>query len=229
MMVRLPGAASENFDVDLASLPKTVIVPTSTHRVRKGDTLNKIADKYGTSVDAILKMPENKRVKPRSLRVGQEISIPVAEVRYAEETHKTVKEVAAEKSEPLVPIEPTTDRITYTVHRGESLGKISQRLGVSVDQICRENNIGDASRIYPGQKLNVTVKGEPRYAEAAPKTTKKSESTAQAAKRYYTVQRGDTMWSIAQAHGVDLQTMLKLNRLSKRSNIYPGQRLIVSK
>ena len=230
LMVRLPGAASESFDVDLASLPKTVIVPTSTHRVRKGDTLNKIADKYGTSVNAILAMPENKRVKPRSLRVGQEISIPVAEVRYAEESRKTVKEVAAEKSEPLVPVEPTTDRITYTVHRGESLGKISQRLGVSVDQICRENSISDASKIFPGQKLNVTVKGEPRYAQAAPKTTKKSESAAQAAaKRYYTVQRGDTMWSIAQAHGVDLQTMLKLNRLSKRSNIYPGQRLIVSK
>ncbi len=233
LMVRLPGAASESFDVDLASLPKTVIVPTSTHRVRKGDTLNKIADKYGTSVNAILAMPENKRVKPRSLRVGQEISIPVAEVRYAEESRKTVKEVAAEKSEPLVPVEPTTDRITYTVHRGESLGKISQRLGVSVDQICRENSISDASKIHPGQKLNVTVKGEPRYAQAAPKTpktTKKSESAAQAAaKRYYTVQRGDTMWSIAQAHGVDLQTMLKLNRLSKRSNIYPGQRLIVSK
>ncbi|MBL0060957.1 MAG: LysM peptidoglycan-binding domain-containing protein [bacterium] len=231
LMVRLPGAASENFDVDLASLPKTVIVPTSTHRVRKGDTLNKIADKYGTSVESILAMPENKRVKPRSLRVGQEISIPVAEVRYAEESRKTVKQVAAEeKAEPQVAMEPTMDRITYTVHRGESLGKISQHLGVSVDQICRENNISDASKIFPGQRLNVTVKGEPRYAQAAPKTTKKSDSVAQAAaKRYYTVQRGDTMWSIAQAHGVDLQTMLKINRLSKRSNIYPGQRLIVSK
>lgn len=231
MMVRLPGAASENFDVDLASLPKTVIVPTSTHRVRKGDTLNKIAAKYGTTVSAITSMPENKRVKARSLRVGQEVHIPVAEVRYAEEKPKTVKEVAAERSEPFVAAEPTTNKITYTVHRGESLGKISQRLGVSVDQICRENGISNPSKIYPGQKLTVTVKGEPTYADATPKKakSKKSESASDSAKRYYTVQRGDTMWSIAQAHGVDLQAMLKMNRLSKRANIYPGQRLIVSK
>ncbi len=219
MMVRLPGAISTSFDSELANMPKTVVVPSSTHRVRKGDTLNKIARKHGTSVSAIMNMPENKRVKPRSLRVGQEIIIPVAEVRYADDNTKTVKEAAAEKS-TQVKSEPSTNRITYTVHRGESLGRISQRLGVSVDQICRENGIRDASKIYPGQRLDVTVKGEPRYVD--------SSKLKQAEKRYYTVQRGDTVWSIAQAHGVETTSILKLNQLSRRAKIYPGQRLIVA-
>lgn len=228
MMVRLPGAASESFSEELASLPKTVIAPISTHRVRKGDTLNKIAAKYGTTVEAIQSLPENKRVKARSLRVGQEIAIPVAEVRYAESKPQTVKEAAQSKSEPVAEVTETTDRITYTVHKGESLGKISSRLGVSVDQICRENGITNPNKVQPGQKLNITVKGEvPRYADV-PKKETISVSKKDSAKRYYTVQRGDTVWSIAQDHGVDAQTVLKLNRLSRKSKIYPGQRLVVS-
>ncbi|MBK8128454.1 MAG: LysM peptidoglycan-binding domain-containing protein [bacterium] len=237
MLVRLPGSASESFSEELANLPKTVIAPTSVHRVRKGDTLNKIASKYGTSVNAILGMPENKRVKARSLRVGQEIVIPVTEVRYAEQAPaKTVKETAAERSaESAAVSETVTDRITYTVHRGESLGSISGRLGVSVDQICRENGISNPNKIQPGQKLTVTVKGEQQVMHVAQAAKSKSKSkiastgTSDAAKKYYTVQRGDTAWSIAQRHGLDLDTMLKLNRLSRRANIYPGQRLVVSK
>jgi len=238
MLVRLPGSASESFSEELASLPKTVIAPTSTHRVRKGDTLNKIAVKYGTSVGAILSMPENKRVKARSLRVGQEIVIPVAEVRYAQETTKTVKEVAAERAAEQKELasgdvsEATTDRVTYTVHRGESLGSISRRLGVSVDQICRENGISNPNKIQPGQKLTVTVKGEPQLAQtvaAKSKSKATKENKIASTKKYYTVQRGDTAWSIAQRHGLELDTMLKLNRLSRRANIYPGQRLVVSK
>ena len=222
MLVRLPGAATEAFADNLATMPKTIIAPTSSHRVRKGDTLGKIAAKYGTSVSTIMSLSENKRVKARSLRIGQEVVIPVAQVKYADKSaadSKTVKETAAERT-TAAKAEPTTNRITYTVHRGESLGKISQRLGVSVDQICRENGIQNASRIYPGQKLTVTVKGEPRYAD-----TPKSKASNS---KYYTVQAGDTVWSIAQAHGVDTKDILKMNRLSRRSKIYPGQRLIVS-
>jgi len=231
LMVRLPGAASESFSEDLASLPKTVIAPISTHRVRKGDTLNKIAAKYGTSVAAIMALPENKRVKSRSLRVGQEIAIPVAEVRYAEAKPQTVKEAAAAK-DPAPELVETTNTIVYKVHRGESLSAISRKLGISVDQICRENGISDPNKIAPGQKLTVTVKGEaPRYADVPKTETKQvvtSEAKDSASKRFYTVQRGDTVWSIAQNHGVDAKTILKLNKLGRKANIYPGQRLVVS-
>lgn len=228
MMVRLPGAAQESFDQDLASMPKTIIAPTSSHRVRKGDTLGKIASKYGTSVKAIMAMPENKRLKPHSLRVGQEIVIPVAEVRYAEAKAPSVKEAAKAKETKSTEVTQTTDRITYTVHKGESLGAISRRLGVSVDQICRENGISNPNKIQPGQKLKITVKGEaPRYADS-PKSSSQSAQASKQVKRYYTVQSGDTVWSIAQAHGVDTQTIINLNRLSRKAAIYPGQRLIVS-
>jgi LysM repeat protein len=104
------------------------------------------------------------------------------------------------------------------VHRGESLGRIATQLGVSVDQICRENNISDRNEIHPGQKLHVTVKGQPSYA-----------SKTSGDKKYHTVQSGDTVWSIAQQYGVNLSEIIGWNRLSRAGRIYPGQRLIVSR
>jgi membrane-bound lytic murein transglycosylase D len=228
MMVRLPGAASESFEVELATVPKTIIAPTSSHRVRKGDTLNKIAAKYGTSTAAIMALPENKRVKARSLRVGQEIVIPVAQVQYAES--KPVEKTAEPEAKLETAVLTTQDsRVTYTVHRGETLGKVARQLGVSVDQICRENGISNPNKIEPGQKLTITVKGEPQYVEKTPVRSTKNLRADKGDQEYYTVRRGDTVWSIAQRHGLDTNTILKLNRLNRSSKIYPGQRLIVSR
>ena len=44
---------------------------------------------------------------------------------------------------------------------------------------------------------------------------------------FYTVQKGDTLYSIAWEFGLDFKELAKLNRLSKPYMILPGQRLIV--
>ncbi|WP_345317097.1 peptidoglycan DD-metalloendopeptidase family protein [Ferrimonas gelatinilytica] len=43
----------------------------------------------------------------------------------------------------------------------------------------------------------------------------------------YTVKKGDTLYSIAFASGVDYRTLAKWNRLDRRYTIYPGQRLLL--
>lgn len=42
----------------------------------------------------------------------------------------------------------------------------------------------------------------------------------------YTVQSGDSLWKIANHHGVSYQTLMNLNHLSS-SNIYVGQKLTI--
>jgi len=46
-------------------------------------------------------------------------------------------------------------------------------------------------------------------------------------KTYYTVRSGDTLSSIAQKHGISINTLQKRNNLNSRSKIYPGERLII--
>jgi LysM repeat protein len=52
--------------------------------------------------------------------------------------------------------------------------------------------------------------------------------TAKDGSRIVTVQRGDTLWTIARAHGVTTGDLMTMNNL-KTSRIYPGDRLTVGK
>ena len=56
-------------------------------------------------------------------------------------------------------------------------------------------------------------------AKIVPKTTKK---------RYYTVQSGDTLYRISQTHGLTVDKLRILNKLSDTAVIHPGQELLVS-
>jgi membrane-bound lytic murein transglycosylase D len=93
-----------------------------------------------------------------------------------------------------------------------------------------------------GKDRRDTAKGRENEA-AAPKTSKivqkirGAQSTAAAAdegksedrstkKTGYTVQAGDTLWSIARKHGVDMQQLLKWNNLSEKKGVKPGQKLV---
>ncbi len=50
---------------------------------------------------------------------------------------------------------PLTKKLYHEVRPGENLYRIAQQYGISVDKLCRLNNITSNQRIYPGQKLLV--------------------------------------------------------------------------
>ncbi len=224
VLVRLPKHAHSDWEMRLAAMPKTEIEPTTVHRVRKGETLKKIAARYGVSTGEISRHPDNKRVSWKKLKVGQDVVIPVptatASVAEAQENSGgsglIPTAVAAEKE---------AHEIVYTVHRGETLGRIAGQVGVSVDEICRQNNIKNPNQIEPGQKLRIKITDQvPQVAEKKPAPAK---SNAQASKQLHRVRTGDTLWAIARAYGVNTESIMRWNGLKKSSRIYPGQKLVV--
>jgi membrane-bound lytic murein transglycosylase D len=234
--VRLPRRADAAFETRLAVMPRTVVKPTKVHRVRSGETLASIARKYDTSAKAILAQTENRRVRANRLRVGQEIIIPVPDVTEsaaapADSTPaapKTTAEPAvASKTDSSAP----ASEIVYTVHSGETLGKISRQLGVPVEEILRQNQLRDADVIQPGQKLRIRVNGatEEVAQKPAPKQSAPTQAVAPAPPQTHRVRTGETIWSIARAYGQDPLRILFWNGLDRDSTIYPGQQLIVSK
>ncbi len=223
VMVRLPNTAHDDFEVRLASLPKRAIDPTTIHRVRKGETLKAIAGRYGVRTSDITSMAENRSVKWKKLKIGQEIVVPVptATASTAEQMDGR-QESAAHVQQASAPRE--SHEIVYTVHRGETLGRIARQLGVSVDEICRQNRIKNPNQIEPGQKLVVKVDGG---AVTEPTKQVASKTAPAKTKQTYRVRAGDTVWSIARAHGTNTDSILRWNSLKKSSRIYPGQRLVV--
>ena len=105
---------------------------------------------------------------------------------------------------------PPGQEIQYTVRRGDSLWLLASRYGTTIDRIKRDNSLS-GTVLKPGQSLRI------RSASAAPSG---SGGT-------YVVQRGDTLGRIAQKQGVSLSHLMSVNGLSRRSTIYPGQRLSI--
>jgi len=102
--------------------------------------------------------------------------------------------------------------LTYSVRRGDSLWIIANRYGTTVDRIKRDNGIR-SDTLQPGQRLTIRAASD--------------GGSGAAGSTVYLVRRGDTLGKIAQTQGVSLSRLLQVNGLSRRSTIYPGQRLAI--
>lgn len=105
-------------------------------------------------------------------------------------------------------------RTLHTVAWGDTLFSISQKYGVSVDELMRLNNLSSSS-IYAGQML-VIVGGS----STAP-------PVASGGSGAYTVVSGDTLFAIAQRFNTSIEALVAQNNLISPSHIIVGQRLAI--
>ncbi len=174
------------------------------HRVRRGETLSGIAKRYRSSVRAIVAF--NRLRSARFIRAGWKLKIPFRQGKFVRASMPPSKKASA------LPItQDLGEMVRYTVRRGDSLWKIARRFGTTTRAIKRANNLkGHQLRI--GQVLLVPRAQEPAVTF---KTTR------------YKVEEGDSPFVIAQKHQMSLAEFLKLNHLTPRSTIFPGQIVLV--
>jgi LysM repeat protein len=152
----------------------------ATYIVSRGDTLKSLATRFGTSMDVLASL--NGIMNYNLIYEGQRLTVP---------------------SGNAVPVPaPPASGTTYTVQKGDTLRKIADRIGVSVNDILTVNpQITNANVIYAGQVINLP-----------------------ASPSYHTVQYGDTMKKIAARYGTSLDALIALNPQIKDINrIYVGQ------
>lgn len=139
---------------------------------------------------------------------------------------------------------------THVVRKGEVIGKLASRYGCTPEDIKAWNRLKSA-KLKPGQKLTVYVpvkNSSPqttavKTASATPDTTNVSKSTAAKAisdstkvsaaagngkMKFYTVQKGDSLWSIAQSNGVTIAQIKEWNNMNESSKIMPGQKIKIA-
>ena len=101
--------------------------------------------------------------------------------------------------------------------RGETLGQIATKYGVTADDLRKWNNI-KGNNIAAGQNLKVySDKKVDRKTDKTDKTSKKKQKT-------HKVKRGETLGEIAEKYGVGLSKLKKANGI-KGNNIQIGQSL----
>lgn len=96
------------------------------YTVRYGDTLSSIADRFGTTYQAIASY--NGITNPGRIYVGQQLKIPVGSIAEGQ---------------------------TYTIRSGDTLSGIAFQFGTTVQALQRLNGITDPNRIYVGEVIRV--------------------------------------------------------------------------
>lgn len=116
-----------------------------THVVARGESIARIAKKNGVTVQDILAANNIPAKEASKIRPGKRLVIPSA----AGATKGSSKSNSSSKKSK-----------THTISRGESLSTIAKRYGVTVQELCKANNLSSkkADSIQAGQKLTIPAK-----------------------------------------------------------------------
>lgn len=196
---------------------------TNTYVVQKGDTLYSIANKLGTTVSELKK--EN-NLTSNTLQIGEVLRVPTKEIYEEEENIYIVK-----KGDTLYSIamanNTTVDELkkannltsnilstgqllkipsallpesTYIVKKGDSLYSIANKYNTTIDELKRINNL-TSNILSIGQVLKLPSDKESNI--------EKEENTIS-----YTVQKGDSLYSIARKYDTTIDRIKDLNNLT---------------
>ena len=114
----------------------------------------------------------------------------------------TVEEIA-ESSDQFIPHQsPGAGFTAYTVSSGDTLFNISQQYNIQWDLIAQINNLEEPYLLHSGQILKI------------PQTT-----TSQVPNKIYTIQSGDTLFSIAQAYNITANDIIAVNPNLQQSDL----------
>jgi LysM repeat protein len=225
---------------------------TLRHKVRKGETLQAIANRFSVPAKELARV--NGIGKKRPLRRGMLLTIPASMRAPTPEIIDPATDPRA--STAYVPARDirlpasldghstTEGRGIVVVERGESLAQIAARYGVSTRDLMRWNRL-KSTAVRRGMRLKVRT-AEASLADSAgtdsaqiaglkvprPRGTKRHSATVRSGSRAgratshasHTVRPGETLSGIARQHGVTVAQLKKANGMGS-SGIRAGQRL----
>jgi membrane-bound lytic murein transglycosylase D len=196
--LRVPIGSQEAVTANLDSIPVTQL-PQRSYVWHRVRRGESLSTIARRYRTSVAKIKRANNLRGSMIRAGKKLKIP--QRGYVASKRRTVKPTAVPPSG------------VHYVHKGDSLWIIAKRYRTTVKKIRALNDLR-TSRLYIGQPLKIPgFKPEP-----LPDTSQLST---------YAVQRGDSPFTIAQKHNMPLQRLLRINRLTPRSKIFPGQKLFI--
>ncbi len=134
--------------------------------------------------------------------------------RQLAEIQKELHELRSRLSSPTVG--------KYSVRQGETLHSIARRNGVSVSSIIKWNKITDPAKLKVGEKIIISELLHSPISVPSPNRISSAGSAD------YVIASGDTFYSIARRHKMDLSELRALNPNVNIHLLSPGKKLRVS-
>jgi LysM repeat protein len=224
-VLRLPSIGGVGGRVDTSS---GALAGKQRYTVAAGDTLVSIGLRYGVTWQELAAV--NGLGEFSLLQIGQELALPASldkeeEPPTSSETEGVIATAPTANANEFTssrqngPSSSATTKTEYTVRSGDTALAIALSHKVSLQDLYRANNLTDRDYLQIGQVLIIPGAGDAE--------TVNTEDGVAPAQKSYTVRTGDTVFAIALRLGVDWQEMLRVNNLTGRSLLQPGQTLIV--
>ncbi len=222
----LPKGKREIFKERYAKIPDSKKRSWVRHRIRSGETLSTIAQKYHTSMSVIR---STNKLRSNFIRAGKYLLIPVPQNKaayYASLSYRPSKRKHHKTSRTKVKNVPGHKKIIYVVKPGDTLGGIAEQFNTRASRIRSWNGLRYGQYIRPKQKLAIWVPENMNEIKA--RLAKHKKMVQKETGTFYTVRFGDTLWDIAKKYGVSIKELKKMNKM-RTSRIRPGDRIKVSK
>ena len=187
-----------------ANKTKQTQAAATKHTVKAGESLNKIANENGITIDELKAAND---LHSDVIHAGQTLSIPAAGDASKHHASEKKREAATTK---------------YTVRTGDNLGKIAKKYGVSVDELKAANGITD-NNIKVGQSIVVPSQSNDADTSASQKNTKAEKK---ARNTTHTVRSGETLGQIAEKYGTTVSAIKRASGM-KSDRLSIGQKLTI--
>jgi membrane-bound lytic murein transglycosylase D len=170
------------------------------HKVKKGQTLSHLSHRYGVPISAIMEL--NGLTNRHRLSIGQRLIIPTSE-RIAQKSDSEAHSQEVNRK--------GSGTSTYTVRKGDTLGKLASEFNTTISEIKRLNGLKNPHKISVGQKLKIPT----------------ASLGSGGLFKEHLVKRGENLSYLAKKYGVSVSAIVSVNNLSNKHVLKIGQRLLI--
>ena len=206
----VPIELGDAFRGKLLEVPAEARVQWTRYKIKPGDTLSQIAQRFNTTPAVIRQSNE---LGSSLIRAGHYLMIP-----EAAQSMSAYRLSADSRLASKVDTRHGQSKQVHTVKPGESVWSIAQAYGVNHRALARWNGMAVRDTLSIGHEL-VVWDGRPLPRRASPTNPIRRLS--------YVVKRGDSLAKISSRFSVKVTDLLRWNALSADQYLQPGQRLVV--
>jgi membrane-bound lytic murein transglycosylase D len=222
----IPSAKNVNIANDSTAVATSRIIykkieRISYYKVKKGDNLGEISEKYGISQADLKKW---NRLRSNNVPLGKKLKIISEDTKKIVILDKKPAQINKSKNnqDTLVNAENKTKTVVdtpqyYVVQKGDNLHQIAKKFGVTETDLQTWNNLADTN-IELDARLKI-LKSEVSISQL--KQDSKSNKT-----KIHVVEQGESIWTIANQFGVSAIDIMEWNDL-KEKKVKKGQSIII--
>jgi len=159
--IRVPAGSRQRFEQAYATLEPSQrytaqAVTTGIHVVKRGESVARIAKRYGVSTRELL--AANDMGSSSMLKAGRKLQVPIREGSPASDDVRVALAASPSEAQPIRIKAPASSLASHRTHRvrsGQTLGAIAMRYSTSIKKIRELNGLGESDVLRAGATIKV--------------------------------------------------------------------------